>query len=163
MREAVGNLWELPADARCITTNGTVKSNGELVMGAGNALEAKRLYTDMAARLGACVLKYGNHVAVGSRSPLVLTFPTKKHYRDMSDLSLIVRSAVELEEFLDSNSAERLGIILDTVLLPRPGCGLGKLDWDTQVRPLLASILSDRVVAISPNININPVREPHAG
>lgn len=40
--EVVGNMWAIPADAYCITTNGFVKKNGEAVMGAGCAKEARR-------------------------------------------------------------------------------------------------------------------------
>jgi hypothetical protein len=41
MLEAKGNLWEHPADIRIITTNGTINSRGECVMGRGCALEAR--------------------------------------------------------------------------------------------------------------------------
>jgi hypothetical protein len=36
------------------------------------------------------------------------------------------------------------------VLLPRPGCSNGGLDWETQVKPVLEKILNDdRFVIIS--------------
>jgi len=44
LREDKINLWEYPADARVITTNGFVKNNGEAVMGRGCAREAARKY-----------------------------------------------------------------------------------------------------------------------
>jgi len=44
MKEDKGDLWGYPADYRCVTTNGVVKPNGKLVMGAGVALDAKRLF-----------------------------------------------------------------------------------------------------------------------
>lgn len=52
MKEAQGDLWTLPAEFRCITTNGIwSKNTGEAVMGAGVALDAKRRYPDLPRRL----------------------------------------------------------------------------------------------------------------
>jgi hypothetical protein len=35
------------------------------------------------------------------------------------------------------------------VVLPRPGCGAGELDWTRFVRPALTALLDDRFVAIT--------------
>jgi hypothetical protein len=36
------------------------------------------------------------------------------------------------------------------VVMPRVGCGLGQLDWDNQVKPLLEMYLDDRFWVVSP-------------
>jgi len=34
-------------------------------------------------------------------------------------------------------------------VLPRPGCSNGGLDWETEVKPVISKILSDRVWVIT--------------
>lgn len=59
-----------------------------------------------------------------------------------SDLKLIERSTHQLVEL-----AERYQ--WKSVVLPRPGCGLGQLSWQDEVRPLLSTILDDRFYVIN--------------
>jgi hypothetical protein len=90
------NIWTYwgVADALCITTNGSVKSNGELVMGRGIALEAAQRFPGMAYHLGrkvkheghrACVIP-GTTIPMGTPSVLV-SLPTKPGDRCVSSLS----------------------------------------------------------------------------
>lgn len=62
---------------------------------------------------------------VGDRLTSLVTFPTKHHYRDNSDLDLIMRSAVQLKEIAAKFQ-------LSKIYLPPVGCGLGKLDYEKQ-------------------------------
>jgi hypothetical protein len=64
----------------------------------------------------------------------LISFPTKRHWREDSDIELIKRSAQELVSILKDDPAKR-------VLFTRPGCGNGNLDWE-DVRPILQTILS---------------------
>jgi hypothetical protein len=166
MHEIVGDLFDSEkADAICITTNGFVNSQGSCTMGAGNALQAKQRWPGIQMRLGALILKKENLVhllTVGEagelRIPLfgfaglqhhrvpyhIVSFPTKHHWKDNSDLKLIEQSARQLVE-LAATMNWHTGIVL-----PRPGCGLGKLSWKGEVRPLLEPILDDRFYVISP-------------
>lgn len=139
MRELVGDLWALPAGARCITTNGIVKSNGEAVMGAGVALSAKQRYPDLPRVLGRLIRQFGNHVHyVGYRDNVHLySFPTKNDWRDPSDPELIERSARELRGILLPD-LERI----HPVVMTRPGCGNGGLDW-AAVRPIMEKELPE--------------------
>ena len=50
----------------------------------------------------------------------IYTFPVKHHWREPADISLIVRSAMQLSELVDHYGDK-------TVVIPRPGCGNGKL------------------------------------
>jgi len=142
MREANGNLWdfyEQPNAVVCITTNGTVKNNGEVVMGRGCAREAKDKFPHVPRFLGRWIKRHGNVPAyfVGSR---LMTFPVKHNWWEQADLALIEQSAKAL-----ADKANRVGL---TFYLPRPGCGNGRLTWD-EVRPVIEPILPDNVVVIS--------------
>jgi hypothetical protein len=124
-----------------------VKSNGDAVMGAGVALEATRRYPGIAQILGAQIGEHGNHVTViasDPRRPIVIAFPTKHHWRDDADVELVHRSCGELVALLERRY--RPGF---TCLLPRPGVGLGRLDWTTVVRPILASAFADTTASIT--------------
>lgn len=147
MRDVVGDLWGYPADARCITTNGTVKRNGEAVLGRGCAAEAARRYPGLAQEIGTWLVTYGNQVMVSEvvartdRSWLV-TFPVKHHWREKADLKLIEQSAWMLVEVANLDKAWK------TIVIPRPGCGNGGLSW-ADVRSKLVHILDDRFHVIT--------------
>lgn len=143
MKQVTGNLWTLPADARCITTNGAVTKNGLAVMGRGVAAQAKSRWPGLPGILGESIQERGNHVAdlwKPTGKPVLVSFPVKHHWREVADLDLIKRSCGELMDL-----ADRLG--LQAVLLPRPGCGNGRLDW-AQVGPATAPLLDDRVTIV---------------
>lgn len=147
MKTAQADLWTTPCDARCITTNGTVKANGRAVMGRGTAKQATQRYGGMALALGRLIEARGLHVEVvldqrgaADGVPLVV-FPVKYSWDEPASLTLIERSAREL--------VTRAGIEgWQTVLLPRPGCGNGQRTWE-EVAPILAPILDDRFVVVS--------------
>jgi len=142
MKEIEGNLFEQNVDAICITTNGIIKRNGEGVMGAGVALEAKRRYSVLPSLLGKSLRKYGNHVAVlkAVSDYSIIAFPVKNHYRDKADIELIRRSCKELVGIADEYE-------WDTVALVKPGCGAGKLKWE-KVKRLCNRYLDDRFFII---------------
>lgn len=148
MREVEGDVFAYPADAIVIPTNWTTKRNGNAVMGAGVAKEAARRWPHLPALLGYWIEKgaIGPHVFCDrpSGEPYIVCVPTKTHWRDPSDLNLIEAMAREL--VVRAND----GMDWRTVVLPRLGCGLGGLAWETQVRPLLATILDDRFVVLTP-------------
>lgn len=153
MKEVFGNLWTYPADVRVITTNGTVKKNGEAVMGRGCALEARRRFPGLAAQLGEALSLHGNHVHVLRRRMNLdnqtveipcMTFPVKHNWNDKADPVLIQQSANELVAFIDKQESWKP----KTIVLPRPGCGNGGLKWE-DVQPILASILDDRFHVIT--------------
>ena len=120
MIEICGDFWTIPADLRCITTNGALRRNGNAIMGKGIALEARRRCHDIEAILGSLINRYGNHVFhIGYN---LISFPTKFHWKQDSDIILIKRSAQELVTLLEDHPAKR-------ILLTRPGCGNGNLKW----------------------------------
>lgn len=139
------DLWDVMGDAVVITTNGDVNREGRAVMGRGCALEAKRLFTDIDKALGRQLRRYGNRVQVVDPAPLrytppIVTFPVKHHWHEQADLKLIARSAHELVALTDAEGWE-------TVVMPRPGCGNGRLRW-SDVKPILEPLLDDRFVIV---------------
>lgn len=131
MKEVRGDLWELPGDIRCITTNGFVKQNGSAVMGRGCAKEAAQRFPSLPRELGKRLTISGNTIhdfpEIG-----ILTFPVKHNWWEEADPKLIRRSA----DGLRSIALRRPDL---TFLLPRPGCGNGKLKWE-DVKPLLLEL-----------------------
>jgi hypothetical protein len=144
MLEIKGNLWQTQADARCITTNGFVKQNGECVMGRGCAKEARDMHPGLARQLGTLITQYGNIVHdLSEFAPfnMLYSFPVKHAWNQLADPALIALSAEQLLAVVGKLNAQ--GIALKTILIPRPGCGNGGLKWE-KVKPILSPILDDR-------------------
>lgn len=157
MKEVKLNIWDAydndPDCVVCVTVNGYVKKNGEAVMGRGTAAQAAQRWQSLSRWTGRWIKANGNTVQL--IVPLrLLTFPVKpakgtsdgqnvvRHMRwrypkgsvvpgwaMKADLALIKRSLARLAQWQKFCDWER-------VYLPRPGCGAGELDWETQVRPL---------------------------
>ena len=141
MIEAVGNLWTYPADVRVITTNGSVRKDGCCVMGRGCALEAKKKYPDLPLMLGQVITSLGNEAFwVLTKDGPVVTFPVKHNWQETADIALIVRSATKI--------AQMRALEGRLVVMPRPGCGNGKLKW-ADVKSVLSPILDDRFHVIT--------------
>lgn len=141
MKEDIGNLWTYSADAIVITTNGFVKNNGEAVMGRGCAREAALKYPQLSTMLGRSLQTSGNRVFHYWLNEHVLTMPVKHHWREKADIDLIEKSAKQLILHADGWEWEK-------IVMPRPGCGNGQLNWK-DVKPMLEEILDDRFVAIT--------------
>lgn len=143
MLEAKGNLWDYPADAIIITTNGFVKKNGEAVMGRGCAREAALRYPLLPGMLGNSIKTSGNKVFHFWISEHILTMPVKYNWYEKADIELIKESAYQLIDHVD-------GWQFSKVVMPQPGCGNGQLNWN-DVKPILDEILDDRFIAITYN------------
>lgn len=137
--EKRGNIFDASANAVCVTTNGIVCRTGA-VMGAGIAKEANMRY-HLSGILAENLKKSGNHVYdLGVYdNKHVLSFPTKNHWRDGSDIELIKQSCRELVALADKNKWTE-------VLLPPVGCGCGGLNFNKDVKPVIEQILDDRFV-----------------
>ena len=145
MKEIEGELWDYygkPDTVICITTNGTLKRNGCGVMGRGCAKELLRRVPDADALLGSHLQAFGNVVGrlFVEPSTYILTFPVKHNWWEKADLQLIIESVKMLHHWAVQYPNT-------TFLLPRPGCGNGRLQW-ADVKPLLQS-LPDNVLVIT--------------
>lgn len=143
MKEIFGNMWNHEADAYCITTNGIVRGNGRAVMGAGVALAAVQKFPECDKYLGDFIAKNGHIVGVFYVADIgdLISFPTKYHWKYKSYIELIEKSAKQLMELVNKNK-------YNTVILPRPGCANGGLNW-ADVKKAIAPILDDRVTVVS--------------
>lgn len=143
MKEIHGELWShyaKPNTTVLITTNGIVTKDGRAVMGRGCALEAKNRFPGIDVELGRKIAQDGNvmHALDGG---LIYSFPVKEHWRDNADLHIIALSAA----FLAGMATVKR---LETFVLPRPGCGNGRLLW-RDVGKLLRLLLPDNVLVIT--------------
>lgn len=145
MIEIKGDLFNQKADAIAITTNGTVTKAGRAVMGRGVAKIAKETWEDIDMTLGNDISVFGNHVHSlyydGARQICVVSFPVKHSWFEKADPKLIEQSCRELRELADAQGWKY-------VVLPRPGCGNGQLEWK-DVQPLVANELDDRFVVVN--------------
>lgn len=111
----------------------TVNTSG--VMGKGIALEFKRLYPDMfkeyQKRCESGDLDIGK-LFLHNKTPnkWILNFPTKRHWRGASKVEYIEQG---LKEFGCRYS--EWGI--HSIAFPPLGCGNGRLDFKTQVQPIM--------------------------
>ena len=139
MKEVVGNIWDYHKQGHwiVITTNGSVKSNGNAVMGRGIALQAKSRFLLLAYDLGIHIRCNGNILGVFPSYKL-MTFPVKYNWWEGASLELIKSSCKELVQFSD---------IAKKIYMVRPGCSNGGLDWK-DVKPILEKYLDDRFVVV---------------
>ncbi len=142
MKELQADMWAVDADCRVITTNGFVKQNGKAVMGRGCALEAAQKCHDLPTLLGHAIRHNGNVTTLlcNLNDAALISLPVKHRWWDKADLSLIICSTVQLVKIVDQQKFQQ-------VVLPRPGCGNGKLSWE-DVRPSLIALLDDRFTVV---------------
>lgn len=104
----------------CITTNGFIKRNGANVMGAGIAKQAKERFKNIDFNFGNLIKKNGHIVQpIGDR---LLSFPVKDFWYNSAKLDIIIESLKQLRAIALFNPDKLF-------ILPKPGCGNGKLKW----------------------------------
>lgn len=128
-----------------ITTNSTLNSKGHLVMGAGNAKQAKELCPILPEIFGKKIkegsgnlnfygiLKYYNYFA----------FQTKLNWKDKSPLWVVEKSIDQLLEISLKHSDKQFG-------LPFPAINHGGLSVDL-VKPLLEKLPDNVTIYKLPN------------
>ena len=147
MIDVNGNLWDYPADAVAITTNGFIKKNGHAVMGRGCAREAAERWPGLPLAVATAIRVTDNHLFTfknwDNGQDLVI-FPVKHNWWERANMDLIVRSCREAMAAADQNDWK-------TVVLPRPGCGNGGLPYGGTggVRNAIATYLDERFHVIT--------------
>tara|TARA_R110000772_G_scaffold89906_5_gene186076 strand:- start:62 stop:523 length:462 start_codon:yes stop_codon:yes gene_type:complete len=150
MKEVRGLLdytdnWELP-DVKIFTGNATVKSNGELVMGRGAALQVRDNHRGISKALGTLIkpqLVVGNEFygfalcQAASPRQLIGIFQVKTYYSNFADIELIQRSTNMLKQIAEAKPQ----LIFH---MNYPGIGHGKLKYK-HIQDIV-SILPDNVI-----------------
>lgn len=136
IRYVTGSIFDSKAD--CLVN--PVNCVG--VMGKGLALEFKTKYPGMAARYkDLCQLgdlRAGRVAFYVNKNPkrIICMFPTKKHWRTPSTIGILDASFIAFTKHLPE-----LGI--RSAAFPMVGCGLGGLNFEHQVKPLMEKHLKD--------------------
>ena len=131
-------------DSRCQTLVCPVNVVG--VMGKGLALDTANRYKGL-------LYQYRKACSAGdltidklwvyrvSEKRQILCFPTKEHWRYPSKVEWIEHNLKTLAQ-----DYEALGII--SLAMPKIGSGLGKLNWETEIRPLVYQYLKDLPIPV---------------
>lgn len=110
--------------------------NTQGVMGAGVARVFRDLYPHMYDMYKqSChnqLLTIGRLLVYELGDWTIVNLPTKEHWAHPSDPSYILSGVKKLAHAYNSQ----------IIAMPQIGCGLGGLDWHTQVRPIIAEELS---------------------
>lgn len=166
MKEIKKDLFECifdpKVDAICITTNGHFTKKGLALMGGGCAGEAAKRWSEVPKRLGKLLQHFkanvpfiigavdekGGHLEPTNKlvknkefKCLIFSFPTINDLVDGSNLELIKQSATIMADYAEQYKLKK-------IILPRPGVGIGGLDW-ADVKPAIENILDDRFIIVS--------------
>lgn len=135
MRFKTGNMFkESKANTFAVSTNGVIKKDGRLVMGAGAALSALCAFPDADRELGDYISSYHVldpvqnsyiYLVATASSGRLIALQTKTHFRKRSDPLLL---SVSLKEFAKI-AYERHQLIA----MNMPGVGYGGLRQDLVV------------------------------
>ena len=147
MQEIVGDIWRYHRGGHyiVITTNGMCNSLARAVMGRGIAYQAAQYYKHLPEKLGAALLRNGNHVYIFPKER-ILTMPVKHHWAEPADPDLIRISALELAHAVKVKPLKGE----KEIYMVRPGCGNGKLKWP-DVQAIIAPLLDDRFIVVERN------------
>jgi O-acetyl-ADP-ribose deacetylase (regulator of RNase III) len=133
------SLFDSPAQ----TLVNTVNTVG--VMGKGIALVFKQRYPDMYQQYRelcqAGQLDIGKLHVYRKLNQVIVNFPTKKHWRNPSQIKYIEAG---LAEFVHSYIQHGI----TSVSFPQLGCGQGGLDWERQVQPVMQCYLKDLPIPV---------------
>jgi hypothetical protein len=141
MHELIGDLWHEHSEGAVvsITTNGMVNKDGSAVMLHGCARQARDRFPELLRTLGCLIRQHGNHVFdLGHR---IVSFPVEKDPYQVPEMRLIDQSCRELVELVDYKGWQK-------IVVPRPGCGGGGLEW-SDVKKILDRHFDDRFHVIS--------------
>lgn len=133
------DIWDFPG-WKVIPTNLQTRRDGTAVMGAGLAKQAALQYPDLPRLYGEQLRGLTDQIPdlpMVCQSQQLILFPTKDHWRDNSDLELIDYGLAWLRDPMGIWQSQ------GGLYIPKLGCGLGRLSWRDQVRPLVEHYLGD--------------------
>lgn len=142
-----GNMWNEinKYDLFCITTNGTIRKDGCLVMGRGIAFEAISRFPDVQRLAGAEILEFNacrakrgdpprpyGFLVLRNYEPSVGLFQVKYNWWEQADVKLISLATLKLSRLAVDFPGMKIALNF-------PGIGNGKLSEDV-VRPIIDSL-----------------------
>lgn len=147
VKEVCGDIWNYHSLGHIvvITTNGTIKDNGRAVMGRGTAQQALRKFKELDLFLGHSLKQEGNHCFYFPAQRLI-TLPVKHNWWEKADVELIDRSLEELSVTV-TPKVQGYERVFKPVVLTRPGCGNGGLEW-YDVLPLMLGRIDERFIVV---------------
>lgn len=141
MKIKIGNIFDYvnELDYVGITTNSTLNKKGELVMGAGNAKEAKCLYPDLPKVFGQMIKSMGCELGYYGiiHYDKFIAVQTKRNWRDKSLISDVEETLEHLKIIAEMHPELAIGI-------PYPAINHGGLT-ESDIYPLLLK-LPDNVI-----------------
>lgn len=147
-KEINGNVWDILDENSTlyILTNNTISVtyNAETLeekifnpMCGGIALEAANRNRNLPTTMVECIRNNFYYLGKDSLSDAeLMRFQTIHNIGEYADLLLVKSNLYRVKEYCLSNPERK-------VYLPRPGCGIGGLDWDDEVKPLCEEIFKD--------------------
>lgn len=118
------------------TANQVIKSNGRLVMGAGNAKACLDAHPNVDLAMAKLFKKYPDKLVhtVGSSQSygFVGAFVVKDHWRRPADINLVIKATGQLEQLANNNPSY-------TFHLPFPAIGKGGLSVN-EVLPIIQQL-----------------------
>lgn len=150
MKEIKASIWDKQFDDywRVIPINCQTNSKGVLVMGKGLAKEAKERYPKLPEEFANLIFdQQRRHQPIfpvlrwlNDENVNLMGFPTKRHWKEPAELALIEEGLTFLKDLMPYLTAngER-----EKVVTSRLGCGLGGLNWDRDVKPLVEKYFGD--------------------
>ena len=113
------------------------------VMGKGLALQFKNAFSGAfnsyvkVCNKGLLILGdvHIHRVSMVSNPKFIINFPTKRHWKDLSNIGDIADGLLALKELLIKRG-------IQSVAIPPLGCGLGGLNW-LDVKPLIVQTFKD--------------------
>jgi O-acetyl-ADP-ribose deacetylase (regulator of RNase III) len=139
-----GDIFDSGAEALVVPVNCVG------VAGAGLAKEFAKRFPAWAECYKIACRKNGAHPELSvfwphndTARPIIISFPTKKHWRDKSDIEMIKRGVWRL-------IPEVVNMGIESIAIPALGCGLGGLKWE-DVWPILEQFglaMTDTVVMV---------------
>lgn len=162
MLEVKGDFWEevekqKPTHIVC-TCNGVLNLKNELIMGKGIAKQFRDRYKGLAKEAADRLLEvhgesyhhsrddYGIVAGLEPRDGVsILLLQTKRHWRDESPKELVIDSCMWMNAGINMISIAQ-GLECK-IVMTRPGCGNGGLDWDDFKEDL--DFLDDRYIVVN--------------
>ena len=161
------------ADAICIATNCSVDANGINPMSGGMAAAAAFRWSELPSVYGFLLRVVPNvPVIIGwiddgdgdlwepqaslmndidDDDTVIVAYPTMRSIMEPASLPLVKRSAELLVELADLHG-------WTNVCMGRNGCGVGGLDWETQVKPLYTDLFDDRFTVMHKEFAPKPLK-----